>query len=327
MEKNMKLSIIVPVYNVEPYIEQCLASIYSQIFRDFECVMVDDGSTDKSGEICDAYARMDGRFHVIHQRNKGVNFARDAALHQATGEYIGFVDADDYIDKTMFYTLIDSAHENDADVVICNWWDVGENYCKAATPYTIIGKISKELAMQYLASDYMSSYLWNKIFKRHLLDTPQLLLTAKNMGDYSWMHYIFHKASNFFYVDKRLYFYRYRADSIIHDTDLTKMVQRYAIAKERRDFYKLYYPQMLAFANVGTFKQAWSLCKNYACPLVPTEKEIYLEADSFVKESANEYTEALNMGKKERMSLWFYAHFTSGVRTWKSFKKKLMLLH
>jgi glycosyltransferase involved in cell wall biosynthesis len=327
MEKNMKLSIIVAVYNVEPYIEQCLASIYAQTFKDFACIMVDDGSTDKSGEICDAYVRRDDRFHVIHQQNKGVNFAREIALQEATGEYIGFVDADDYIDKNMFSTLMDSALENKADIVICNWWDVGENYCKPFTSYTITGRISKKLAMQYLASDYISSHLWNKIFKRHLLDKPQLLLTAKNMGDYSWMHHIFHKAFNFFYVDKTLYFYRYRSDSIIHDIDFTKMVQRYVIAKERRDFYKLYYPQMLTLANVGAFKQAWNLCKNFPCPLVTTEKEAYLEADSFIKEFANDYLKVIHVGKKEHLSILLYVNFTKGVRMWKNLRKKLELLH
>ncbi len=323
----MKLSIIVPVYNVEPYIEQCLESIHSQIFRDFECIMIDDGSTDKSGECCEAYARIDSRFHFIRQQNKGVNFARDTALHQATGEYIGFVDADDYIAENMFSTLMNSALENKADIVICNWWEIGEDFCKPFIHYTVAGSITKELAMQYLASDNISSHLWNKIFKRHLLDEAKLLFTAKNMGDYSWMHNIFHKAANFFYVDEKLYFYRYRADSIIHNTDLTKMVQRYAIAKERRDFYKLYYPQMLTFANVGAFKQAWDLCKNYACPSAAQEKKIYLEADSFLKEFANEYINVLKVGKKERLSLWFYAHFNKGVRIWKSLRKKIVFLH
>jgi glycosyltransferase involved in cell wall biosynthesis len=316
----MKLSIIVPVYNVERYIRECLESIKTQKYKDFECIMIDDGSTDKSGEICETYARTDSRFHVIHQLNKGVNFARDTALQQATGEYVGFVDADDYIDKTMFSVLMDSALKSKADIVICNWWEIGEDFCKPSTHYTIAGSFAKTLAMQYLAADDISSHLWNKIFKRHLLEKPQVLFTAKNMGDYSWMHHIFHKAVEFFYVDKNLYFYRYRADSIIHNTNLSKMIQRYVIAKERRDFYKLYYPQMLAFANVGAFKQAWNLCKNYACPLVPTEKERYLEADSFVKEFANEYIKALNVGKKERMSLWLYAHFTNVVRMWKSLK-------
>jgi len=289
--------------------------------------MIDDGSTDKSGDICKVYADRDSRFHFIRQQNKGVNFARDTALHQATGEYVGFVDADDYIDKTMFSELMGSALENKADIVICNWWEIGENFCKPFMHYNVNGSIAKELAMLNLASDNISSHLWNKIFKRHLLYGAELLFTAKNMGDYSWMHYIFHKAVNFFYVDKKLYFYRYRVDSIIHNTNLTKMVQRYAIAKERRDFYELYYPQMLVFANVGAFKQAWNLCKNYACPLASGEKETYLEADSFIKEFANEYINVLKVGKKERISLWLYIHFNKGVRMWKSLRKKIVFLH
>jgi len=308
----MKLSIIVPVYNVEPYIRECLDSIKAQTYSDFECIMIDDGSTDKSGEICKMYADSDNRFRFIQQQNKGVNFARDIALQKAMGEYIGFVDADDYIDKTMFSVLMDNALKNKADIVICNWWEIGENFCKLSTHYTIAGSFAKELAMQYLATDNMPSFLWNKIFKKYLLERPQILLTAKNMGDYSWMHHIFHNATNFFYVEQELYFYRYRAESIINNRNLAKMLQRYTIAKERNSFYKLYYPQLLKEANMGLFKHAWNLCRAYSCPLTLPEKEIYLEADHFIREFANEYVQLMPMGKKERLSLWFYVHFSKG---------------
>jgi len=317
----VKLSIIVPVYNVEPYIKACLESISNQKYSDFECIVVDDGSTDKSREIYEEYVHKDSRFHVMHQKNKGVNFARIAALQQAVGEYIGFVDADDYIDKNMFSILMDMALKNTADIVICGWRNIGKNHCKSSRHYTATGRLSKELAMEYLASDYMPSYLWNKIFKRHLLDNPQLLLTAKNMGDYSWMHYIFHKAVDFFYADENLYFYRYRTESIINNSDLSKIVQRYSIARGRREFYKQYYPQMLALANLGAFRHAWHLCKNNACPLAGTDREIYLDADSFIRTFASDYVAWKHVGKKERLSIWLYVHFTKGVRIWKTLKK------
>ncbi len=113
----MKLSIIVPVYNVEPYLAQCLESIASQRYKDFECILVDDGATDGSRKICETYVHRDKRFMLLLQPNKGLSFARELALQQAKGEYTGFVDADDYIARDMCYFLMKTAINNDADVV------------------------------------------------------------------------------------------------------------------------------------------------------------------------------------------------------------------
>lgn len=105
MKDNIQLSIIVPVYNVEEYLPRCLESIANQTFKDFECILVDDGSPDKSGEICDDFAQKDSRFRVIHQKNAGVGAARNVGLNEAKGEWIGFVDSDDWIDEEMFHFL------------------------------------------------------------------------------------------------------------------------------------------------------------------------------------------------------------------------------
>lgn len=114
-----ELSIIVPIYKVEKYLPKCIESILNQSFIDFELILVDDGSPDYCGLICDEYAGKDSRVKVIHQNNQGVSAARNAALDVAAGRYLGFVDADDWIEKDMYQTMLQTAFASRADVVIC----------------------------------------------------------------------------------------------------------------------------------------------------------------------------------------------------------------
>ena len=113
-----KISIIVPVYNVEKYIRRCLDSIAAQTFTDWECICVDDGTPDASGKICNEYAQKDSRFVVIHKENGGVSSARNAGLNVAKGEYVTFCDSDDWVEKEMLEVLYNTALETDADVVM-----------------------------------------------------------------------------------------------------------------------------------------------------------------------------------------------------------------
>lgn len=112
-----RLSVIVPVYSAEKYITKCLDSILSQTFTDFELLLVDDGSPDRCGEICDQYAKMDKRIKVFHKDNGGVSNARNLGLSKADGAYIAFVDPDDYIDKDMFKDTITYLQKTDGDIV------------------------------------------------------------------------------------------------------------------------------------------------------------------------------------------------------------------
>lgn len=114
-----KLSVIVPVYNTEKYLRECVDSILAQTFTDFELILVDDGSTDSSGAICDEYAGKDPRIQVIHQQNGGITVARKSGVRAACGEYVTFVDSDDWIDKDMYHIMLDYEKEVSPDVVIC----------------------------------------------------------------------------------------------------------------------------------------------------------------------------------------------------------------
>ena len=123
---NETVSVIIPVYNVEKYIRKCIESVCGQTYRNLEIILIDDGSPDKSGEICDEYAAADSRIKVIHLENGGVSRARNIGLDMATGKYIGFVDSDDYIRPGMYETLVDNMEKENVDTVICGFISVTE---------------------------------------------------------------------------------------------------------------------------------------------------------------------------------------------------------
>ena len=122
-----EISIIVPVYNVDQYLENCIESILNQTFKDYELILIDDGSTDKSGEICDKYEKKDNRIKVIHKYNGGLSSARNAGLDLACGKYIGFVDSDDSIHPEMYEILYDLQQIYNADISVCSFKKVYEN--------------------------------------------------------------------------------------------------------------------------------------------------------------------------------------------------------
>ena len=124
----MKLSIIIPVFKVEQYLEKCINSILSQTYKNFELILVDDGSPDNSPQICDEYAKKDDRIIVIHKANGGVSSARNAGIDIATGKYIGFVDPDDYIENNMYELMMNKIEEYQANIVICGYDYINENY-------------------------------------------------------------------------------------------------------------------------------------------------------------------------------------------------------
>lgn len=139
-----KISIIVPVYNVEKYLEKCVRSILAQTFTDFELILVDDGSPDSSGAMCDQFAKQDERVKVIHKENGGLSDARNAGIEIATGEYLGFIDSDDYIADDMYELLYTNIVKEDADLSICGIYDVyeGKEPVEKQQQYIVLDKVA-----------------------------------------------------------------------------------------------------------------------------------------------------------------------------------------
>ena len=211
------VSIIVPVYNTEKYLRPCLDSIQSQTFKDFEAVLVDDGSTDKSGEICDEYAAKDSRFVVVHKQNEGVTKARITAFEHSKGEYITFVDSDDIVDYNYIEKLIKPIIEQEADISVCQITRVfGEKREKEI--HTVLGTFDKNGILQIISQRYlhdittnrtgMPLYLSGKLFKRHLVkDGLYAGLDLKLGEDQIGLYSILLKANKITIIPEYLYDY------------------------------------------------------------------------------------------------------------------------
>lgn len=165
------ISIIVPVYKVESSLDRCIQSILKQSYKNLEIILVNDGSPDNSGVICDEYAKKDTRVKVIHKKNGGLSDARNAGIQMASGDYIGLVDSDDWIDEDMFDILIDAAKRHKADIACCGFYVVEENFVFERYADGITRCFNKKESIYELIEQKMiGNFAWNKLYKKRLFD-------------------------------------------------------------------------------------------------------------------------------------------------------------
>ena len=164
------ISVIVPVYNVERYLRRCVDSILHQTYRNFEVLLVDDGSTDASGAICDEYAAQEERVTAVHQKNGGLSAARNAGLERAQGTYLCFVDSDDFLDSRMLETLCRDLQEQDADVAVVGFrtFEREEELAPAELAVPVQCMTGREAIRSTLVTDELGDFAWNKLYKREL---------------------------------------------------------------------------------------------------------------------------------------------------------------
>ena len=212
------ISVIVPIYNVEKYLEKCVNSILNQSYSDLEIILVDDGSPDRCPEICDQYADKDKRIRVIHKKNGGLSDARNAGLDIAKGEYISFIDSDDYIDPLMFEKMMDSIMETEADICICGYQEVDEEgtVLKSITQPSQV--ITQKEAFSYLMDgNVFYAIMCNKVFKRDIFENRNLRFpVGKIHEDEFIIHYLYGECCGISVLNNVFYHYFTRSESIMH---------------------------------------------------------------------------------------------------------------
>ncbi|GHH98659.1 glycosyltransferase [Neobacillus kokaensis] len=168
---NQLISVIVPVFNVEKYLSKCIDSILNQTYKNLEIILVNDGSKDSCAEICENYAKLDDRIRVIHKENGGLSSARNAGLKIAKGEFIGFVDSDDWVDKDMYEILISKAIHTDADIVECKIRYIFKDHSEGHDTLELI-ECDNITALNYFLSNYrfFKPVVVNKLYKRKIFN-------------------------------------------------------------------------------------------------------------------------------------------------------------
>ena len=235
-----EVSIIVPVYQVEKYIRQCVDSILAQTFTDFELILVDDGSTDQSGQICDEYARADERVRVIHKKNGGLSDARNKGLDQAVGNYFMFVDSDDYIAPTMVECLYKTILNEKADIAVCNFLYFFENHKKKDFSTNMESETLSGREIFYNRKNDRSygiwTVAWNKLYRRESLGNVRFRF-GKYHEDEFWANDIYQMDIKVVTIPECLYYYRQRENSIMGKKSIKRNLDIIEALQERIDIY------------------------------------------------------------------------------------------
>ena len=305
-----KISVIVPVYNVECYLCKCLDSIVNQSYRNLEIILVNDGSTDGSGLICDEYSIRDARLRVVHTENGGAFAARNRALDIATGDYIGFVDADDWIDTDMYQTLITLAREYDADVVQCEMINEGKHQQLRTKSLGQNVVYMRDQLTSAMFREEITHGLINKLFRYSCFDGFRFEDEYYHL-DAVFLADIERYCNCFVRTDSRLYHYNTSNASITrgrkklkHIKSLERLFDAYSIAAQGRD------PEACFFICREIPSGGRLILPSSDIPVRVAVKHIHVMQDIFIRhwetaKKANGYRKA-SIAKKV---LWFiYRH-------------------
>ncbi len=227
------ISVIVPVYNLEKYLVRCIESIIGQTYKNLEIILIDDGSTDTSGQIIDEFKKKDNRIKVIHKENGGESSARNTGLRMATGEYIAFCDCDDWMDLDMYETLAWELNQENIDMVASGWYketDSSSQEIRNALPVNsqVFGG-DELLKYLYMRDSYRGfAYMWDKLYKREILKDKDgnWILFREDLrlgGDVLYLAEVALNVKRAKYVDRAFYHYYQRDKSGCHTKDVTKL--------------------------------------------------------------------------------------------------------
>ena len=249
----MKVSVIIPVYKVEQYLDKCVESVVNQTYKDLEIILVDDGSPDNCPKMCDDWAKKDDRIKVIHKQNGGVSSARNNALEIFKGDYVCFVDSDDTINPQYVEILLKTLNENNADVAVCTWKKVQNINQPKNKAYNLNNlntrafENDKIFNLLYNKNIPLIMALWTKIYKREIFEDirfPNVVVAE----DDAVIHEILNKCKKLVYVDCVLYNNTQRGDSLTASNFSKKKLNALKVFKDRIDFVEKNQPQFLGDA-------------------------------------------------------------------------------
>ena len=223
------ISVIVPVFQVEPFLEQCLDSIIGQTYHDIEILLIDDGSPDRCGEICDRYAAADPRIWVFHTENKGLSAARNLGIEHAHGTWLSFVDSDDWIEPNMLERLMEAAEESSADIAVCGRVMEYPNKKEIISPPP--GVLNRDKAVRALSLLEIRNPAWDKLWKRECFESIRFP-EGRVYEDIATTFRVFLLVDKVTCIAEALYHYRVRDDSISHDGRLDHLVDFFRASKE-----------------------------------------------------------------------------------------------
>lgn len=261
---NDLISVIIPVYQVAAYLPECLDSVLSQDHRNLEVILIDDGSKDDSGAICDRYAAEDSRVKVIHQKNSGAAAAKNAGLRMATGEYLSFVDSDDYLEPNVYGYMVSALQETGADAIHCNFREVSKirsEDCLVHTGRQLMG--SREYLVRF-TKDWSCPLLWNKLYRRSLFDGV-FFEEGHKIDDEYFTYQGFLRDCTILCDEKIIYNYRKRRSSVMSRPEAAtqRLMDCLDSTVKRREKVLSVFPELKRAFDENYLDAIWYLSENY----------------------------------------------------------------
>lgn len=238
------VSIVIPVYNVEKYLEDCVNSVISQTYRDLQIILVDDGSTDSSGDICDVFAEKDERIQVIHKKNGGLSEARNVGTAVSDGAFVFYLDSDDYLEQDAINTLMTVQKDSGAEVVIGNYYYTYCNREDIAQPDNSVIKVySRKEAIYLLMQGKIQTFAWGKLIQADIAK-KYMFPVGRLFEDHFWTHLVFQDSDIIACIPQPLVHYRQRKNSISY-TFTEKRLDIIKGWEARISFLQENYPEIL----------------------------------------------------------------------------------
>lgn len=308
------ISVIVPVYKVEQYLEKCIDSIINQTYKNLEIILVDDGSPDNCGKICDDYAEKDSRIKVVHKENGGLSDARNAGYEFVNGEYISFIDSDDYIATDFYEILVNTMVKENSDIVECGVVKFCENEdIKTENKNPVVRSFDTVEALESLVEEKdFHQHVWNKLYKTELVMDVKFEKGKLNEDEF-WTYQIFGKAKKVSRISVGLYYYLQRGGSIMGNSYNLRRLDALEALSQRQKYLDEFYPQVSSVAKIRFFGSCIFACQSAMKFLKGKEKKQ-------AKKIILKYAKESKLGKAEKDKL------NDNIRGWILFADKAFML-
>ena len=299
------ISVIVPVYKAQAYLERCVGSIRNQNYRNLEIILVDDGSPDESGALCDKFAQEDSRIRVLHEKNGGPASARNAGLNAMIGEYVAFVDSDDDIIPEMFRNLYDLCVEHQADIACCGAITVNDQgpcgyFNDKLDDFLILNK--EEAVRELLENSRVTDSLWDKLYHKRIFEGLRML-EGVLYEDFDILYQIMHRADRVVYTGKPMYHYYLSQNSVMRSAFKAKQFDIVEMSRKRLTFLQQEYPAFMDVARSKHVELGMEMLyrSRAARDCKPIQKELVKELRKILKEYPN-----LPMTRNNRIKVFFF---------------------
>lgn len=298
----VKLSVIIPVYNMEKYLHRCLDSVIAGNFDDMEILIIDDGSTDTSSAICNEYEKCDGRIKVFHKQNSGLSDARNMGISEAVGEYLLFVDSDDWINPELYSNVVQKSKYENRDIVVFGYDMIDEDGNSCNIDFLVQEIESPIEAIRLLLDGKIDNYACNKLYRKELFSEIQYP-TGRLLEDIGTTYLLFDRARKISCINDVFYHYFQRKDSITHLHSKKAIIDDLFLRIERRDFLKKNYPQLNNIQDQGLIASSLSYCFH-----VPKNVDISLYSEAIEILNKSKF-DVFSLDRKHKLMLFFFKYF------------------